>query len=81
MDECQLSSLVQAESPWSVLEEVQEITRLVDKGFDFKPVRSVFEDVVDLFEGHYPGYRACNLEYHNLQHTTDTMLAMARLPA
>ncbi len=79
MEECQLSSLVQADSPWSVLDEVEEIVNLLKKGCDFTRIRAVFEDVVDLFEGRYPGYRGCNLEYHNLQHTTDTLLATARL--
>ncbi len=79
MEECQLSHLVQGDSPWTVLEEVEEIVRLTDEDFDFTHVRACFEDIVDLFEGRYEGYRACKLEYHNLQHTTDTLLAMVRL--
>jgi hypothetical protein len=39
----------------------------------------VFEDVVKLFQGGYPGYRKCNTWYHDLKHTTDCLLAMARL--
>ena len=38
-----------------------------------------FNDVGRLFEGEYPGYRACDTEYHDLQHTLDVTLAMARL--
>jgi hypothetical protein len=38
-----------------------------------------FTDVVRLFDGDYPGYRACDTTYHNLQHTMEVSLAMARL--
>lgn len=38
-----------------------------------------FSDVGRLFHGEYPGYRGCDTEYHNLQHTLDVTLAMARL--
>jgi hypothetical protein len=39
----------------------------------------VYSDVTRLFNGEYPGYRACDTSYHNLQHTLDVSLAMARL--
>jgi hypothetical protein len=32
-----------------------------------------------LFEGQFPGYRACNSEYHDLRHTLSVLLAVARL--
>jgi len=32
-----------------------------------------------MYHGEYPGYRACDTTYHNLQHTLDVTLAMARL--
>jgi hypothetical protein len=38
-----------------------------------------FIDVGRLFNGEYPGYRACDTEYHDLQHTLDVTLAMVRL--
>ena len=38
-----------------------------------------FGDCARLFRGDYPGYRACDTAYHNLQHTLDVALAMARL--
>ena len=34
---------------------------------------------VAIVKAKYPGYRACDTEYHNLQHTLDVTLAMARL--
>jgi len=38
-----------------------------------------FTNVGLLFRGEYVGYRACDTDYHNLQHTLDVTLAMARL--
>ncbi|MGQ0578319.1 MAG: HD domain-containing protein [Betaproteobacteria bacterium] len=38
-----------------------------------------FRDLVRLHLGEYPGYRASDTSYHNLQHTLDVTLAMARL--
>jgi hypothetical protein len=38
-----------------------------------------FDDVRRIFCGEYPGYHACDTDYHNLQHTLDVALAMARL--
>jgi hypothetical protein len=39
----------------------------------------VFSDVTRLFAGAFPGLRACDTAYHDLQHTMDVTLAMARL--
>jgi hypothetical protein len=47
--------------------------------FDFTALDRVFQDVVKLFRGEYPGYQKCNTCYHDLKHTTDCLLAMARL--
>ncbi len=38
-----------------------------------------FKDLARLHHGEYPGYRASDTSYHNLQHTLDVTLAMARL--
>jgi hypothetical protein len=38
-----------------------------------------FRDLARLQSGEYPGYRACDTGYHNLQHSLDVALAMARL--
>ena len=46
---------------------------------DFTVLSTVFADVVKLFRGEYFGYRSCNTCYHDLKHTTDCLLAMARM--
>jgi hypothetical protein len=38
-----------------------------------------FADCTRMYRGRHPGYRACDTAYHNLQHTLDVALAMARL--
>ena len=78
-DNIHLSSLVAMDSPSSVLAEVKKITLALDRGFDVKPIEKAFQDIVNLFSGKYPGYRKCNTRYHDLKHTTDALLAMARL--
>ena len=79
MENFQLSLLVDMENPQSVFDEVKTITLMMHSGFDFEALTQVFKDVLRLFSGEYPGYRKCNTEYHNLKHSTDAFLAMARL--
>ncbi len=74
-----LSDLVDIHSPEAVLKEVQEILHLISPEFDREPVNSAFTSIVQIFRGEYPGYQACNTLYHDLRHTTDAFLAMARL--
>ncbi|HXH72628.1 MAG TPA: hypothetical protein VNI58_07445 [Mariprofundaceae bacterium] len=42
-------------------------------------LQQAFTDMGKLFRGEYPGYLACEAPYHDLQHTLDVTLAMARL--
>ena len=48
-------------------------------GVDFSPLAHAFDDVGALFDGRYPGYLACDTLYHDVRHTLDMTLAMARL--
>lgn len=41
--------------------------------------RQALGDIRDLFSGRWPGYHACNTEYHDLSHTLGTTLTMVRL--
>jgi len=78
-NEIRLSTLVAMDKPLSVLGEVKTIILAMAPGADVNPVETTFHDIVKLFSGRYPGYRKCNTYYHDLGHTTDTLLAMARL--
>lgn len=79
MKEIQLPDIVNMEDPESVFSEVRQIGLMISDQFAYELVDNVFGDIVRLFQGEYPGYRRCTTEYHNLKHTTDTLLAMARL--
>jgi hypothetical protein len=42
-------------------------------------VLRVFADVGRLYRGEFPGYHACETDYHDVQHILEVTLAMARL--
>lgn len=71
--------LIPMADPRSVFDEVCHIVSLSNADFDCTVLDRVFQDVVKLFRGEYPGYQKCNTWYHDLKHTTDCLLAMARL--
>ena len=74
-----LYDLVRMNSAEAVLDEVLTILNMIMTGFKTEPVIKAFNKTVSLYNGNFPGYRSCNTEYHDLQHVTDTFLAMARL--
>ncbi len=60
--------------------------RLLEEAFgagtyDRELLRAGFTLAGRLFAGEYPGYLACDMPYHDLRHTLDTALVMARLVA
>ncbi len=79
LDKSQLSTLVDMETPEAVHQEVIHILNLISSSVDTGPIHQVFKFTVDLYLGNLDEYRACNTDYHNLRHITDTYLAMARL--
>ncbi len=72
-------ALLYFETPPEVLLEVKHIILSMFPKFDFLPFQGVFTDILKLFAGEYPGYHKCNTRYHDLNHTTDCLLVMARL--
>ena len=74
-----LADLVKMDSPDAVLDEVKEILALISPGFDAAPVESALHFIVRLYGGDHPLYRACNTDYHDLEHVTGAFIAMARL--
>jgi hypothetical protein len=74
-----MSDLINMDDPRIVFREVKNILSLIDPAIPLRPLACAFDDIIRLFKGAYPGYRACTTEYHDLKHTTDVLLAMARL--
>jgi hypothetical protein len=78
-DNTQIAELINTADPRCVMDEVKTVVGMIFTEFDFTQVDRAFGDVIRLFSGGYPGYQGCNTRYHDLKHTTDTLLALIRL--
>ena len=74
-----LYDLTDTNSPAETLAEIKNILLLIDPSLDPSPIEKIYEDTIRLFNGEFPGYKASNTKYHNLEHTCSTALATARL--
>jgi hypothetical protein len=74
-----VSNRVDVENPSRVRNAVLAIFAARYPGADLAPLARGFDDVAALFEGSFPGYLACDTLYHDVRHTLDMSLAMARL--
>lgn len=71
-------SLIGPFAPYDVVEECMRILNAIAPDMDFPFVRNAFHDVIDLFEGRQPGFKASNTSYHDLEHTLAVTLACVR---
>jgi hypothetical protein len=78
-DKNRLYDLTDTNSPGECLSEIKNILLLIDPHPDPLPIEKIYADIIRLFNGEFPGYRASNTKYHNLEHTCSTALAAARL--
>ncbi len=74
-----VTNRVDVEDPAKVRDAVLSLFASRYPGADFAPLSQAFADFHDLFEGRFPGYLACDTLYHDMRHTLDMTLAMARL--
>jgi hypothetical protein len=74
-----VTNKINVEDPDQVRDAVLALFGARYPGADLAPLRQAFADVKALFGGRYPGYLACDTLYHDLRHTLDMTLAMARL--
>ena len=74
-----LEDLVCMNRPEDVLEETVKVVQMVFPSWDSQQFRQTFADILRLFRGEYTGYCGCNICFHDLKHTTDCLMAMARL--
>jgi len=74
-----VTNRVNVENPAIVREAVLRIFAARYPGADFTTVERAFDDFHALFAGRYPGYLRCDTLYHDMRHTLDMTLAMARL--
>jgi len=76
-----VTDTVQVSSPAAVREAVRELFDASFAGASFDSLWLAFYDFERLFTGRYPGYVGCDTTYHDMQHTLDMALALARLVA
>ena len=74
-----VSNTVDVTEPGDVGAAVRRILEVRYPLFDFTPVDTLVADLSRLYRGDYPGFSACDIGYHNLQHVLDVTLAMSRL--
>jgi hypothetical protein len=74
-----VTNRVNVEDPVRVRDTVLALFAARFPEADFSPLARAFDDFRSLFEGGYPGYLACDTLYHDMRHTLDMSLAMARL--
>lgn len=74
-----VTNRVNVEDAGQVRDAVLGIYGLRYPGVDLTPMAQAFDDVHAMFLGRYPGYLPCDTLYHDLRHTLDMTLAMARL--
>jgi len=76
-----VTNTVQVSSVPAVKRAVEELYSQTWPSGKVERLETAFADFERLFNGHFPGYLGCDTVYHDLQHSLDDTLAMARLLA
>ncbi len=76
-----VTNTVQVSSVAAVKRAVEQIFADTWPHANTGPLWQAFIDFERLFNGHFPGYFGCDTVYHDMQHSLDDTLAMARLLA
>ena len=74
-----VTNRINTTDPVCVKLEVARIYRTLFSRTEAKSLVNAFDDCVRLYRGQYPGFIACDTQYHDLQHILEVTLAMARL--
>ncbi|MDO8207934.1 MAG: HD domain-containing protein [Gallionella sp.] len=75
----EIDSLFANGNPEDVWQKATDIIRRISPAYDATLARIIFDDVIRLFRGEYPGYCEVKMLYHDLQHTLDAFLCAVRL--
>jgi len=75
----EIRTLFANSEPIEVWHKASDIIERIDPTHDLSLAHQVFDDVVRLFRGDYPGYRPITTLYHDLHHTLDVFLCTIRL--
>jgi HD superfamily phosphodiesterase len=74
-----LFDILDTRSNSALLAEISETARMVAADFDLNQFISVYDDIAAIYQGHCPGYKACNTDYHDLNHVLQVTLATASI--
>ncbi|MEZ5503197.1 MAG: HD domain-containing protein [Halioglobus sp.] len=74
-----MSNTVDVSDAAAVADAVTRILAARSRRVDLASLAVLFRDFSRLYSGSYPGFRACDVRYHDAQHVLDVTLAMARL--
>ena len=74
-----VTNTVQVSDPAAVRNAVHKLFSETFPGAPFDKIWLAFYDFERLFNGKFPGYKGCDTTYHDVQHTLDMTLALARL--
>lgn len=74
-----LYDLVDPSDDAALAQEMDHLLGLMAPGLDTAPLHAVLADTIRLYCGQYPGYRAANTKYHDLEHSLSVTLALLRL--
>lgn len=76
-----VTDTVQVSDPVSVRNAVYDLFSETFPSASFDKLWLAFYDFERLFTGRFPGYKGCDTTYHDMQHTLDMTLTVARLIA
>jgi hypothetical protein len=76
-----VTNTVQVSNPAAVRDAVHLLYSEAFPSASFDKLWLAFYDFERLFTGRFPGYAGCDTTYHDVQHTLDMTLALARLLA
>ena len=76
-----VTNTVQVSSPAKVREAVKDLFSALYPSASFDAVWLAFHDFDRMFTGRHPSYHGVDTTYHDIQHTLDMTLAIARLIA
>jgi len=65
--------------PMDAWNKASRIVQSISPDIDLTGMRNVFDDVLRLFDGSYPGYSRIQTPYHDLRHTLDVFMCAVRL--
>ena len=79
LNDFDVTGTVQVSSTAAVREAVEELCHATWQDFPFEPLTRAFDQFDRMFAGNVPDYHGVDTVYHDLQHSLDMTLTMARL--